>query len=42
MLVIMVMKKGKATFSNITSKSATMTGNDKDYIEEIELKFSKK
>ncbi len=35
-------EKGKATFSNITSKSATMTGNDKDYIEEIELKFSKK
>ncbi|WP_342254497.1 hypothetical protein [Spiroplasma endosymbiont of Zeiraphera isertana] len=35
-------EKGKATFSNITSTSATMTGNDKDYIEEIELKFSKK
>ncbi|WP_339047068.1 hypothetical protein [Spiroplasma endosymbiont of Colias croceus] len=35
-------EKSKATFSNITSTSATMTGNDKDYIEEIELKFSKK
>lgn len=35
-------EKGKATFSDITSKSATMTGNNTDYIGIVKLEFSKK
>lgn len=35
-------EKGKATFSNITSTSATMTGNNTDYIGIVKLEFSKK
>lgn len=35
-------EKGKATFSNITSTSATMTGNKTDYYGAVKLEFTKK
>ncbi len=35
-------EKGKAEFSNITSTSATMTGNNKEYYGTVKLEFTKK
>ncbi|WP_339046487.1 hypothetical protein [Spiroplasma endosymbiont of Colias croceus] len=35
-------EKGKVTFSNITSTSATISGNNKDYYGTVKLEFTKK